>query len=220
MAHNNEFFFTGIAPTGGSDPSEHLPDQLREELEQSFGSMETLQRELMLTANAMFGPGYVWLVRQDDKLYQRSVGQYRILPTYLAGSPYPGAHWRRQGTDMNNVAGLTDQSGDKVKNYFDSQNHYNSRTPLHGSGSMFQEDQLKKSPGGAELTPVLCVSTWEHVWLTDYGPGGKFDFLLNWWRVIHWGRVWERSQPTLGAGRPLSTTVNPAILRKQMPAQS
>lgn len=44
---------------------------------------------------AMFGPGFVWLVKNAQST------ELRILTTYLAGSPYTAAHWRRQGLDMN-----------------------------------------------------------------------------------------------------------------------
>ncbi|UKZ77477.1 hypothetical protein TrVFT333_005198 [Trichoderma virens FT-333] len=91
MAHNNHFFFQGIAPNGTP-----MPDELRRELEASFSSIESLRLEFIVTASAMFGPGFVWLVKAGP-------GDYRLLPTYLAGSPYPGAHWRMQSTDMNTV---------------------------------------------------------------------------------------------------------------------
>lgn len=219
MAHNNEFFFTGIASDVENNPSALvMPKDLQDQLELSFGSIDTLQREMILTANAMFGPGFVWLVKQTDSLLQRNAGQYRLLTTYLAGSPYPGAHWRRQNMDMNSVGGLTDQSGDAVRGYFDAQNHYNNRSPLHGSGSKFRDEERKKNPGGADLIPVLCVNTWQHVWLPDYGCGGKLDFLSNWWRLINWNRVYERAHPGppgANAVRQVSPTINPLKLRKE-----
>lgn len=217
MAHNNDFFFRGIASDVENDPSSLvMPTELKEQLELSFGSIDTLQREMILTANAMFGPGFVWLVKNTDTIQRRGAGDYRILTTYLAGSPYPGAHWRRQNTDMNSVGGLQD-GGQSVRGYFDAQNHYNNRPSLHGSGTKFRDEERKKSPGGADLVPVLCVNTWQHVWLPDYGCGGKLDFLSNWWRLINWSRVYERAHPgPLGsqAQRPVNSTFNPQKLRK------
>lgn len=220
MAYNNDFFFTGIAPRGGDDPSEHMPEELKQRLELSFGSLETLQTELIMTANAMFGPGFVWLVRQTspDLATQRNVGDYRVLTTYLAGSPFPGAHWRRQGIDMNTVGGVTDESGDAVLRYFDTQNKANRRRPLHGSsiaGTRFQHEQRLRSPGGADLMPVLCVSTWEHAWVPDYGFDRKLDYLSNWWNSIHWGRVWERSHIGPIVERKVSPTIDLSSLKKE-----
>ena len=40
-----------------------------------------------------------------------------------------------------------------------------------------------------DLTPVLCLNTWEHVWLRDYGVGGKREYVENWWRAVDWDVV-------------------------------
>lgn len=209
MSYNNHFFFESLATSGQQDPSEHMPLSLKTELEQSFGSLETLQRDMILTANAMFGPGFVWLVRQTDS-YGAQRHPFRILTTYLAGSPFPAAHWRRQATDMNSQGGVTDRAGDTVRQYFDNQNQSNRRTALHGSssssaggdaagGSAEQSAsalvrQKARNPGGADLIPVLCVNTWEHAWLMDWHVGGKFGFLAAWWGKINWGKVAERAR--------------------------
>ncbi|KAL9006632.1 MAG: hypothetical protein Q9188_000592 [Gyalolechia gomerana] len=51
----------------------------------------------------------------------------------------------------------------------------------------------KKAPGGALLEVLLGVSTWEHVWLRDWGIAGKRKFLEAWWEKIDWEVVFERS---------------------------
>lgn len=165
MAHNNHFFFDGICP-GGSP----MPEILQKELEASFSSIETLKREMILTASAMFGPGFVWLVRSGPS-------QYRILSTYLAGSPYPGAHWRAQAVDMNTVG----QTG-SAKTYFQNQ----------AFGSKKRGSELP--PGGVDLEPLLCLNTWEHAWLLDWGTGvggrgGKMAYAEAWWASIDWQKV-------------------------------
>lgn len=169
MAHNNHFFFRGISPKGTP-----MPPVLRKELEASFSSIETLRQEFVLTAQAMFGPGFLWLVKAGP-------GDYRLLPTYLAGSPYPGAHWRRQTTDMNTV-------GDEgsARPYF--------RNQVSGAKKRAQE----LPPGGIELEPLLCLNTWEHAWLLDWGVGvggrgGKMAFTESWWELIDWERVAKES---------------------------
>ncbi|RSM20820.1 hypothetical protein CDV31_000191 [Fusarium ambrosium] len=152
MAHNNHFFFQGISPEGTP-----MPDVLRRELEASFSSVETLRREFIVTASAMFGPGFLWLVKAGP-------GDYRLLPTYLAGSPYPGAHWRAQSTDMNTVG-------------------------KDGTARSFFRNQLE---------PLLCLNTWEHAWLLDWGvgaggQGGKLAFAESWWNLIDWEKVAQKS---------------------------
>jgi Fe-Mn family superoxide dismutase len=123
-----------------------MPTDFRRDLERSFGSIETLRAEFIATANAMFGPGFVWLV-------QTSPTEYSILATYLAGSPYPQAHWRRQDTDMN-TTGAQGTAQSWLKN-----------TQVRG---MPQPRGDHLPPGGAKANPLLCLNTWEHVWLRDY----------------------------------------------------
>ncbi|ROW17996.1 hypothetical protein VPNG_00232 [Cytospora leucostoma] len=201
MAHNNHFFFEGLSKTGGQSASEHMSQALQEQLETSFGSLETLQREFIYTADAMFGPGYVWLVRQADSSSGGQARPFRLLTTYLAGSPYPGAHWRSQGHDMNTQGGVKDSSGGVVKGYLDRQNVGNRRLPLHASG--VGEADLRRPPGGTNVVPVLCVNTWEHVWMWDWGIGGKVNYVANWWNIINWGRVHELAQ--IESARQMST---------------
>lgn len=220
MAHNNHFFFDGLAVSGGKDPSEHMPDSLQRELEASFGTLETLQRELLFTADKMFGPGFVWLVRQADGAFGARRFPFKVLVTYLAGSPYPAAHWRRQATDMNSQGGLSDRSGDIVREYFNMQNLSNNRAPVHGGGggtggagdaaAGFRHLETAKNPGAVQLVPVLCVNTWEHAWLPDWGVGGKFNYLAAWWNVINWGKVAERAS-ALGS-RSMTAGSNPMAM--------
>ncbi|RDA87352.1 hypothetical protein CP532_2631 [Ophiocordyceps camponoti-leonardi (nom. inval.)] len=165
MAHNNHFYFNGLSPLPGNP----VPPVLKKELEKCFSSMDSLFRELIYTAAAMFGPGFVWLVKAGTC-------DYRVLTTYLAGSPYSGAHWRQQSTDMNTVGrdGTADPQPER-------------------SWSAKNRDKTLP-PGGIDLTPVLCLNTWEHAWLYDWGhgidgDGGKVNFAKNWWTYIDWERV-------------------------------
>ncbi|KAH8815196.1 Manganese/iron superoxide dismutase [Xylogone sp. PMI_703] len=176
MAHNNAFFFSCLSPGPTT-----IPEILKKELEASFSSMETLQREFILTASSMFGPGFVWLVRTRDR-------KYSLLATYLAGSPYPGAHYRRQDIDMNTQ---DDKSlADYHRRVLAERGAPVNTVGAHGQFS--KKDKL--APGGIDLTPVLCVNTWEHVYLPDYGigangVGGKRAFVEAWWNTIDWNVV-------------------------------
>lgn len=198
MAHNNHFYFDSLSASGGQDVKEHMTEQLKAELMGSFDSIETLQRELLLTADAMFGPGFVWLVKQSDATGPLRF-PYKILVTYQAGSPYPHAHWRRQFRDMNNEAGITDRAGQVVNEYFNRQNVNNRRAPVHGDAEKLEDvadllsSPANKNPGGTDVVPVLCVNTWEHAWMWDFGIGGKLNFLSAWWDHINWSKVAERA---------------------------
>jgi Fe-Mn family superoxide dismutase len=175
MAHNNHFFFNCLSPQ-----ETVMPSNLRKELEGSFSSIETLREEMIATANVMFGPGFVWLVKAKD-IGRRN---YSILTTYLAGSPYPGAHFRRQAVDMNTEA-------DKISGAFRAVTAGN---PVNNVGAHGALSKKAMAPGGIDINPVLCLNTWEHVYLPDYGvgfegSGGKRAYAENWWRRIDWNVV-------------------------------
>ncbi|TPX11249.1 uncharacterized protein E0L32_001067 [Thyridium curvatum] len=194
MAHNNHFFFRNLSPK----PVE-MPAALRRGVEDSFGSVETLRRELLVTASAMFGPGFVWLVKASVPGAAHDAS-FRVLPTYLAGSPYPGAHWRRQAVDMNTVGASADVEGQgAVTDYLRRQvGAISGGGRAGGAGAAAQQqqmdDQMRLAPGGIHLVPILCLNTWEHVWLRDYGLGvggygGKRAFVEAWWDAIDWEAV-------------------------------
>lgn len=207
MAHNNHFFFSqlvnlqtlyesrAVAPSASQTeasrtpgeagvPAENtalewdqleasedrIPPKLKQELERNFSSLETLRREFLSTALGMFGPGFVWLVRNTATM------DLRILATYLAGSPYTAAHWRRQGADWN----TSSADRNTVSAFFD-------RTQAGaGNGAGRFNPQ---APGGTDVVPLLCLNTWEHVWLPDYGIAGKGDYVQQWWETIDWQKV-------------------------------
>lgn len=178
MAHNNHFFFQSLSP----EPTV-MPESLKVELEASFGSIETLRKEFIATASSMFGPGFVWLMRTR-------AGKYTLLCTYLAGSPYPGAHYRRQPVDMNTEGKSVSHAIRRMLK----------EDPVNTVGAHGELSQKKMAPGGVDLTPVLCINMWEHVYLADYGVGaggvgGKKAFAESWWHTIDWSKVTERASP-------------------------
>lgn len=157
MAWNNHSFFSTLSP----NPSPLSPS-MTDRINRSFSSVESLRETFIATANAMFGPGFVWLVKRHTVL--ESDPQLAILTTYLAGSPYPQAHYRAQESDTNTSL----QAG--------------SFGPKSGKGP-------KTAPGGASIEIMLCVNTWQHVWLRDHGFGGKKRYLELWWDSIDWDVV-------------------------------
>jgi Fe-Mn family superoxide dismutase len=183
MIHNNHFFFKHLSPKPVK-----MPEVLRGHLEKSFGSIETLRREMIFTAASMFGPGFVWLVKTSQPGLPVA---FRVLATYAAGSPYPAAHWRRQSVDMNTAVGATTDAGIEAgKTYLEN--------TAYGAGKKIGNpatERLNFAPGGTDLVPVLCLNTWEHVWLWDYGfgagqaGGGKLEYAERWWNLIDWERV-------------------------------
>jgi Fe-Mn family superoxide dismutase len=178
MAHNTHFFFDSLSPSLDSNKLENYP-LLQDALIKSFGSIDTLWRTMLTTANAMTGPGFVWLVQAKQRSTSAagntsSLPEYRILTTYNAGTPYPEAIYRQQGVDQNTAIG------------------YNGSAGSFGSTSARGRDTPKLPPGTELITPALCVSTWEHCYLPEYGVDGKAKYLIEWWKSINWGAVDNR----------------------------
>lgn len=178
MAHNNHEFFKTLSTS--PQRLDNVPD-LKRSLENTFGSVETLRTTMLDTAAAMFGPGFVWLVWAREKGHSVSAqrqGDWRILATYLAGTPYPEAGYRQQGIDMN-TSNASAFSEYQVSNSVGS----------FGAHSQVGKEDAKYPPGGTSVMPILCVNTWEHVYIYDFGLPGKRKFLADWWEAVDWGAV-------------------------------
>ncbi|CAK7215859.1 hypothetical protein SCUCBS95973_002625 [Sporothrix curviconia] len=223
MAHNTDFFFKQLLPADASNSNNNnttttaaqkeIPATLRAAIDDNFGSPETLRREFAAIAQGMFGPGFVWLVKATAGLGPSGRGgdSLRLLTTYHAGSPYPGAHWRRQAVDMNTVGvesaaaqpGAEDgQVADAARAWINDQAHAasgsNSPLAVAAASATATSTQVgttdRRPPGGVDVLPLLCLSTWEHVWLRDYGLGadgygGKAAFVEAWWNAVDWQAV-------------------------------
>jgi superoxide dismutase, Fe-Mn family len=213
MAHMNAFFFQTLS----SDPKPP-PEEFSRQIVQNFSSFETLKEHMINSADTMFGPGFVWLVaiknsNQNQRLESRAAwasqdkqreAHLAIVNTYLAGSPYAKAHWRKQSVDMNttdhgiipgeNPAMLASRGG------AGSYGLTSSRTPQSTPG-FFKNSATELHPGAADVEPLLCVNTWQHVWVPEYGIGGKRKYLENWWNAINWNTVAENWSRTARAAR-------------------
>lgn len=188
MAFNNHFFFSGIA----SAPGQTMDPKLREALVKDFGSIDNLKAEMLAMADAMFGPGFVWLVRVDANAKR----EFRLLPTYIAGSPFAGAHNRRQPVDMNTQNVAHAQAAGGIEGLSRGQFLEQHKTPQNSVGVFGQFSQRTGREllayGGVDTLPCLCVSTWEHTYMYDW----KFNkrlFLERWWSFIDWNCVYRTS---------------------------
>ncbi|TID27694.1 manganese and iron superoxide dismutase [Venturia nashicola] len=188
MALNSQLFINGISKEG---PTE-MPSTLAEKLKEDFGSIEILRDEMLAMAHAMFGPGFVWLVRtqlKSDTLQQFSSRKFRLLCTYLAGSPLAGAHNRAQPIDMNTQYVEAAKAAGGFQGL--SNEEYARQTMIQnkvGTAGAYSAEpkNARTSFGGVHITPVLCVNTWQHAWLPDHGVLGKYSFLEKWWDLIDW----------------------------------
>lgn len=217
MAHNIHFHFTSLNPLADSQTAPALPSALVTEIQKDFSSTDDLRQTFLDTADSMFGPGFVWLVRAKTPAPpgtgERERYRMRVLCTYLAGSPYAGAHYRAQRTDMNTQdsqlyrdAARRGLSGPE----FMRQTSIQSGAGSFGLASRFGLEK-KVSRGGVELEPLLCVNMWEHAWMRDWGIyqpnsegqwiSGKRRYLETWWRTVDWEGVWRRCESSVGQER-------------------
>ena len=147
--------------------------------------MDALRETFLATAGAMFGPGFTWLVKMahGDTLH--------ILNTYIAGSPWPAAHYRRQSVDMNNHPNLPNGHPDKRDS---NPSSYTQISPYkqgasRGADATTAAGDWNTATKSFSLEVLMGVNTWEHVWLRDYGVHGKENFLARWWDRIDWDAV-------------------------------
>ena len=64
QAWNHDFYWHSMSPTGGGQP----PEQLRQRIEASFGSVDGCRTELARAALSQFGSGWAWLVLDGDSI--------------------------------------------------------------------------------------------------------------------------------------------------------
>jgi Fe-Mn family superoxide dismutase len=180
MAHNNHFYFNCLST---ENTEERMPSHLQKGLEASFASLETLKREFIATGSSMFGPGFVWLMKTPND------NRFMLLTTYIAGSPYPAAHYRRQSQDMNTeVDPLTPADVARTR-------ALKNANPVNSVGAFgLYSEAGKRAPGGIEVYPVLCANTWEHAYMMDWGLRQKKQFLEAWWDRIDWRVVADNAE--------------------------
>ena len=64
QAWNHAFFWQCIQPKGGGKPE----GKLAKMIEESFGSFDKFKEEFTNSGKTLFGSGWVWLVKDGDKL--------------------------------------------------------------------------------------------------------------------------------------------------------
>lgn len=161
MAHFNHFFFDSLAKE-----KVEVPDQLARMIDEGFSSLDNLRQEMLENGAAIFGNGFVWLLKEGGTPPGK-MPPLRILCTYNAGSPYSEAYRMRQSRDM--ATGYAGAVG-----------------PYSRSG------QQQFAPNALKGVPILCLNVWQHMYVPDYGVLGKNTYLAAWWERIDWNKVAER----------------------------
>lgn len=64
QAWNHTFYWSSLRPNGGGQP----PEELKQKIESSFGSLDACKKELVTAATTQFGSGWAWLLLNGNKL--------------------------------------------------------------------------------------------------------------------------------------------------------
>ncbi len=67
---NHMFYWHSLRPNGGGEP----PADLKQKIEQSFGSLDACKKEFANAAMTQFGSGWAWLVQDGDKIAVAKTG--------------------------------------------------------------------------------------------------------------------------------------------------
>ncbi|KIV94234.1 hypothetical protein PV10_02021 [Exophiala mesophila] len=169
MALHTQFFFESLSHIPTSMQPREPGILMQNNLKEDNISLEQLRTEFLETAEAMFGNGFVWLMKP------KSLGGLTILATYNAGSPWSRGSPRRDNRDMANhdFRQITRDIQEGNQNAGAYGNHSHNRA-LHYEGTL------------QDAEPILCVNMWQHQWLPDYGMFGRKAYLKAWWDTIDW----------------------------------
>ena len=193
QAWNNHFFFRCLRAdrrdgrTSDEDTEVKISDHLMKDIQKVFGGVKWLREQMLHTAAAIFGSGWVWLVMVKEgggggEMASSASASLRILATYNAGSPFDLQFARQR--DPNTNQHVSSSIGSVL---------------FPNSSSTSSSSSSSSSPASRNpILPILGVSCWEHSWVTDYGVAGKEAYLANWWDTIDWQKVDEhhRAQRT------------------------
>ena len=191
MIEFTKFFWEGLSEHSASDPSAQQGPGLTTSkgIQEAFGNVETLREEMLETADAMFGNGFVWLMKGPKE------ADLKILATYNAGSPHPEAAPRRDDRDMATFGGGNQSLSDLLsgRGGLGSPNFEERDLAIGNTTAGFMGDHSSNRSthyaGLLNMEPILCLNVWEHQWLRDYGLVGKRGYLGAWWDRIDWQKV-------------------------------
>ena len=177
MAQNQWHVFNTLSP----EPTV-MPKELKGEVEEAFGSVETLRTELYETANAMFGPGYVWLMRRHGINADLS-----ILCTYGSQSPWPMPPPRSSPVPRGLPANEMERLRQPVN-----------RPGTFSTGEAVDQNDPNNPFKLGQVSPILGVSLWQHVYVRDY-LFDKSEYLRKWWKAVNWHEVETNRQLVISA---------------------
>lgn len=184
LAFSNHFFFdalrTDASASGQAGQQAVVPQALLRRIDADLGGMEMLRDHIRAVAKAMVGSGWVWLVLDGQ-------GSLRVLATYNSGTPFDMS--RAQRTDGNS-ADTPDAAVDAAADAGAGADASSESTGLTGQANGTALYKATQRP--YSLSPVACLSVWEHSYLYDFGVAGKGKYVDAWFDALDWDRVHGR----------------------------
>ena len=89
QAFNHEFYWNGLSPQGGDEPS----GELLKAMVRDFGAFATFKEQFTEAATKLFGSGWVWLVKTKE-------GKLDIISTANQDNPMSDGHTPIMGNDV------------------------------------------------------------------------------------------------------------------------
>lgn len=208
-----------------STPPPKLTGPLARAIEDTWGSLTTFKSAMSSAALGMSSSGYVWLVVDG-------LGHLGIVPTFGAGTVLVQNRRQKGPAGLQGLAagsleeqerqaakegeegyaspGAPDEAKEQPsRSLYDPSAQQPSSTAsalkpdiYAGLGSAMASNP--EDDVGQTLTPLLCMSGYEHAWLPDWGVWGKETYLARFWEVVDWEKVegiWQQHRDAGAAER-------------------
>ena len=142
----------------------------------------TRRPPLALPCCSPLRPPPTQLVRMKAGQGTKSV-RYEIMPTHAAGTLLVRNRHMMGRNAMTDLFRPTDASDESNSASTSSSNVGGSdQSGATGPTSTMEPEHLR-------ITPLACVSLFEHVYLPKYGVNGKEDYVRDWIRHLDWKSI-------------------------------
>jgi len=218
LALNNSFFLENLRPPSETPSEPGL--ELTRHITNEFGSQMHLQSSMSAAADGMSASGWIWLVSDQQghlgiiptygsgTLLIRARQQRRPpirgelpeppQPTTAASTMHPShprsSTFHSQGPETTTLptSGAIHRPPPPLAPR-EQQSRSINLTPsgtgvssFYMNSSSFSHDNKR----GVVLNPLLCISVYEHAWLSSgYGIWDKKEYLRRFWSVVDWEQV-------------------------------
>lgn len=111
--------------------------------------------------------------------------RYEIMPTHAAGTLLVRNRLmmgRGAQTDLFRPSNASDESSSSAQGVYGESDN---QTP--GQGASAYRGNL--DPEHLRVTPLACVSLFEHVYLPKYGVNGKEAYVRDWFKHLDWRSI-------------------------------